>query len=97
MSNSNMINPANYYNPFAKYNYVSKTRGVYMPKDTEPLLNVSDYGLEKSSSICSSNYDAETDVLQSMNKYSEENGLSNKILGFINKLFPSDTEHKNLT
>ncbi len=86
-----MINPANYYNPFAKYNYVSKTRGVYMPKDTEPLLNVSDYGLEKSSSIYSSNYDAETDVLQSMAKSGSDNDLSSKLLGFINKFL--DIKH----
>lgn len=91
MSNSNMINPANYYNPFAKYNYVSKTRGVYMPKDTEPLLNVSDYGLEKSSSIYSSNYDAETDVLQSMAKSGSDNDLSSKLLGFVNKFL--NTKH----
>ena len=91
MSNSNMINPANYYNPFAKYNYVSKTRGVYMPKDTEPLLNVSDYGLEKSSSIYSSNYDAETDVLQSMATSDSDKDLSSKLLGFINKFL--NTKH----
>jgi len=56
-----MINPANYYNPFAKYNYVSKTRGIYMPKETEPLLKDYDVTL-KSTSIYSTNYDAEADI-----------------------------------
>lgn len=46
MSNNNMINPANYYNPFAKYNYVSKTRGVYIPRETQPLLNASAAGVQ---------------------------------------------------
>ena len=55
MSNNNMINPANYYNPFAKYNYVSKTRGVYIPKETQPLLNASAAGVQKSASIYSDN------------------------------------------
>lgn len=87
MSNTNMINPANYYNPFAKYNYVSKTRGIYIPKNTEPLLKTS-YDTEKSSSIYSDNYDAETDVLNSM---ANEDIKSNKtgLMGIINKYFSS--------
>lgn len=87
MSSSNMINPANYYNPFAKYNYVSKTRGVYIPKDTQPLLKENPQ--VKSSSIYSENYDAETDLIQSMN---EQNSVENQngLLGFINKFLGSD-------
>jgi len=57
-----MINPANYYNPFAKYNYVSKTRGVYMPKPAEHLLVQNTDSVGKSSNIYSPNYDAETDL-----------------------------------
>ena len=85
MSNNNMINPANYYNPFAKYNYVSKTRGVYIPRDSEPILNISQYGYEKSSSIYSSNYDAETDVMENLDKSDNKKDFGTKILGFINK------------
>ena len=90
MSNMNMINPANYYNPFAKYNYVSKTRGVYIPKDSEPLLKNIDASLyeTKSTSIYSDNYDAEADVLQSMNDYTDcKNIESGNLLGFLDKLF----------
>lgn len=87
-----MINPANYYNPFAKYNYVSKTRGVYIPKDTEPLLKASDASVQKSSSIYSENYDAEADVLLSMNSAGQENDLNGKLLGFINKFW---TQNEN--
>ena len=83
MSNSNMINPANYYNPFAKYNYVSKTRGVYLPRDAAPLINTT-AEVEKSASIYSENYDAETDIMQSLNE--AQNASDNKgLLGFINK------------
>lgn len=87
MSSNNMINPANYYNPFAKYNYVSKTRGVYIPKETQPLLKETPQ--VKSSSIYSENYDAETDILQSMN---EQDGSEtpNGLLGFINKFLGSE-------
>ena len=62
MNNSNMINPANYYNPFAKYNYISKTRGIYIPQNSEPLINYAVDNKEKSTSIYSENYDAETDI-----------------------------------
>ena len=86
MSNSNMINPANYYNPFAKYNYVSKTRGVYIPKDTTPLLK--DTQRVKSANIYSENYDAETDLMQSMNEH-EKIFDNNGLLGFINKFLGS--------
>lgn len=82
-----MINPANYYNPFAKYNYVSKTRGVYIPKDTEPLIQASSGSAQKSSNIFSENYDAEADVLQSMNISENDSDLNGKLLGFINKFF----------
>lgn len=92
MSSNNMINPANYYNPFAKYNYVSKTRGVYIPKDTEPLLKASDASAQKSSSIYSENYDAEADVMLSMNSPGQENDLNGKLLGFINKFW---TQNEN--
>ncbi len=79
-----MINPANYYNPFAKYNYVSKTRGVYIPRDTEPLIKMTS-DTEKSANIYSDNYDAETDIMQSLHNQDSENksGFTN----FINKLF----------
>ena len=84
MSSSNMINPTNYYNPFAKYNYVSKSRGVYIPKDTAPLLDMKYSDTKKSSNIYSENYDAETDIMQSLNE--AQNASDNKgLLGFINK------------
>ncbi len=87
MNSNMMINPANYYNPFAKYNYVSKTRGVYIPKDTEPLLTVSTGSVSKSTSIYSENYDAEADLLQSMNNMPEETKNSQGLLGMITKFF----------
>ena len=80
-----MINPANYYNPFAKYNYVSKSRGVYMPKDSAPLLEVTTGNTEKSSNIYSDNYDAETDIMQCINN--SENTKQSGITDFINRLF----------
>lgn len=77
--NSNMINPANYFNPFAKYNTLNKTsRGVYIPKDTEPLIKMQDTH-EKSSSIFSDNYDPEADVaagMQSASMHSPVNWLN---------------------
>lgn len=85
MSNSNMINPANYYNPFAKYNYVSKTRGVYIPRNTEPLVKASS-NVEKSASIYSDNYDAETDVMQSLKEAETMNDQSGPA-NFLRKLF----------
>ena len=84
MNKANMINPANYYNPFAKYNYVSKTRGVYFPKDSAPLLN-NVYSAEKSTSIYSDNYDAESDLLAAMNTDTDGNNLVNKVTGFLQK------------
>ena len=84
--NSNMINPANYYNPFAKYNYVSKTRGVYIPKEAEPLLGTEYFNAEKSANIFSDNYDAETDVMQNLNMQSSLDSQNN-ILSSIGKLF----------
>ena len=85
MSNNNMINPANYYNPFAKYNYISKTRGVYIPRNTEPLLDInSARSTEKSTSIYSENYDAETDIMQSMNNETQNKQFT--VMNFINKL-----------
>lgn len=88
MSNTNMINPANYYNPFAKYNYVSKTRGVYIPRDTKPLLSNTDASL-KSASIYSENYDAETDIMQSMDSFEKSSVTRNGLIGFIHKFFDS--------
>lgn len=85
MSNNNMINPANYYNPFAKYNYVSKTRGVYIPRDTEPLLQASTGNAVKSTSIYSENYDAEADLMASLNADCNDSG--NILKNIINKLF----------
>lgn len=82
-----MINPANYYNPFAKYNYVSKTRGVYIPKESAPLLKPSDSEVIKSSNIYSENYDAETDIMQSMNEYQHDSDNDGKFLGFLNRFF----------
>lgn len=87
MNSNMMINPANYYNPFAKYNYVSKTRGVYIPRDTEPLLRVSKGNVDKSTSIYSENYDAEADLLQSMNNMPEDLKTSHGFLGMITKFF----------
>ena len=84
MSSNNMINPANYYNPFAKYNYVSKTRGVYVPKDTHPTVLQNQYK-EKSASIYSDNYDAEADLMQAMSDNQTDDG--SHIFSFINKLF----------
>ena len=79
-----MINPANYYNPFAKYNYISKTRGVYIPRNTEPLLDInSARSTEKSTSIYSENYDAETDIMQSMNNETQNKQFT--VMNFINK------------
>lgn len=85
MTNTNMINPANYYNPFAKYNYVSKTRGVYIPQNTQPLLKTT-VAVEKSSSIYSENYDAEADVL---NSFEQDCTLreSKGFWAFVNKFF----------
>ena len=89
MSNNMMINPANYYNPFAKYNYVSKTRGVYIPKDTEPLLKAQSSNEQKSASIYSENYDAETDIMQSLNQ--DNNNIENNgIIGFISRFFKEE-------
>ena len=84
-----MINPANYYNPFAKYNYVSKTRGVYIPKDTEPLLKTQSSNELKSASIYSENYDAETDIMQSLNQ-DYNNIEKNGIIGFISRFFKEE-------
>lgn len=65
--NTNMINPANYYNPFAKYNYVSKTRGAYVSKDAQ-IFDTTNFGkknsVEKSANIWDENYDANTDIEQ---------------------------------
>ena len=80
-----MINPANYYNPFAKYNYVSKTRGVYIPRDSEPLLK-SSVDQPKSASIYSENYDAEADVMHSLDLQDYSWGQNN-ILSSISKFF----------
>lgn len=64
--NSNMINPANYFNPFAQHNTLNKTsRGVYIPKDSAPILSIKNNG-EKSDNIFSEHYDAETDLLNSL-------------------------------
>lgn len=93
MSSSNMINPANYYNPFAKYNYVSKTRGVYIPRDSEPLLK-SSVDQSKSASIYSENYDAETDISQCMNIENNNADISFKFLNFINRFFDTDNQTK---
>ena len=84
MSSSNMINPANYYNPFAKYNYVSKTRGFYVPRDTQSMV-LQNQCKEKSASIYSDNYDAEADLMQAMSDNQTEDG--SHIFSFINKLF----------
>ena len=87
----NMINPANYYNPFARYNYVSKTRGAYIPQDTQ-LLSASKGETTKSSSIWSENYDAETDVMQSISAQAAQKGEGNEILGFFSNLFNIKSE-----
>lgn len=79
-----MINPANYYNPFAKYNYVSKTRGFYVPRDTQPMVQ-QNQNVEKSANIYSDNYDAEADLMQAMSQNQDFD--NNGILGFINNFF----------
>lgn len=79
--NNNMINPANYYNPFAKYNYTSKTRGVYVPKDAE-LLKFSQ--TEKSSNIFSENYDAQTEIDECLKN---EDTVKGGLFGFVNDFF----------
>ena len=84
MSSNNMINPANYYNPFAKYNYVSKTRGFYVPRDSQPMVQ-QNQNVEKSANIYSDNYDAEADLMQAMNEDSSHS--QNSIKGFINRFF----------
>lgn len=70
--NSNMINPANYFNPFAKYNTINKTgRGVYIPQNSEPLLKMHSDS-EKSTNIYSDNYDPEADVMASVQEDSKQ-------------------------
>ena len=83
MNNRNMINPANYYNPFAQYNYVSKTRGVYIPKNTQPLVS---HQQVKSASIYSEHYDAELDLQQTMASMSGDVTISN-VKSFFKNLF----------
>lgn len=58
-----------------------------MPKDTEPLSELSMQSVQKSSSIYSENYDAEADIMQSMNFDSNNSDMNGKFLGFVNKLF----------
>lgn len=84
-----MINPANYYNPFSRYNYVSKTRGAYIPQDSQLLSTNKNETLQKSSSIWSENYDAETDVMKSIDAQSLQinKNEGNEILGFFSNLF----------
>ena len=87
--NSNMINPANYFNPFAKYNTVNKTsRGVYIPKDTESLLKIQGTP-EKSASIFSDNYDPETDVMAGLQADSMHSPID-----WLNKFFNSKDKDK---
>lgn len=83
-----MINPANYYNPFAKYNYISKTRGVYIPRDAQPLLQASTENTVKSTSIYSENYDPETDVLSLLNEKTQDNWQN-----VIKSIFNKNNEH----
>ena len=82
-----MINPANYYNPFARYNYVSKTRGAYIPQNTQILSFEKGESVQKSSNIWSENYDAEADVMQNISEQPAQNGEGNEILGFFSNLF----------
>ena len=83
MNNSNMINPANYYNPFAKYNYISRTRGVYLPKDTVVLSqNTGD----KSTNIYSENYDAMLDLENAINSQNNCDAKPN-IANFFKQIF----------
>ena len=91
MNNKMMINPANYYNPFAKYNYVSKTRGVYIPQTSEPLLKMNakaEYS-QKSTSIYSENYDAEADLMQCIEESCKQN-KNTGIMGLISSLFKKE-------
>lgn len=86
--NSNMINPANYFNPFAKYSTVNKTsRGVYIPKDSEPLLNLK-IPSQKSTSIFSENYDAETDIMSSI----ESENNNSTMTTWLNNLFKNNKD-----
>ncbi len=79
-----MINPANYYNPFAKYNYISKTRGIYIPRNIEPLVK-SNGTQEKSTSIYSENYDAESDIIAALNRDTQNKSSNSVLYKFINK------------
>lgn len=86
--NNNMINPANYFNPFAKYNPVNKTsRGVYIPRDTEPLL-MPKSDSEKSANIFSENYDAEADLNACLDMDNNESPLV-----WISKFFKQNEEN----
>ena len=79
-----MINPANYYNPFAKYNYISKTRGIYIPRDTQPLLKTNESQV-KSTSIYSENYDPESDIIAAIDKETLNENTDSILHKFINK------------
>ncbi len=81
--NSNMINPANYYNPFAKYNYVSKTRGAYVPQNTSAFSNA-EVTSAKSANIWDENYDADTEVTHYLSQAANSTG---GIWGIISGLF----------
>lgn len=87
-----MINPANYYNPFAKYNYVSKTRGAYIPQDANLNANSSNLwtdssvSSEKTTNIWSDNYDAELDINQSLSQ-NDDAQKNSGILGIFKNLF----------
>lgn len=90
--NNNMINPANYYNPFAKYNYVSKTRGAFVPQDANinnTLWSDSSMASDKTSSIWSDNYDAQLDIKQGM-----EGEGQNNIIGFFTNILRKKADSK---
>lgn len=91
--NNNMINPANYYNPFAKYNYVSKTRGAYVPQgpETQNLWDGSSKvrSVSNSTNIWSEDYDASNDIDKMLGNSSN---TDKGIISLLGNLFGKKTE-----
>lgn len=88
-----MINPANYYNPFAKYNYVSKTRGAYVPQssETQNLWDTSSKtsSVSNSTNIWSEDYDASMDIDKMMG---DSSNTDNGLISLFGSLFGKKAE-----